>query len=224
MQSFFLLVAITLIGLTPIAAQEPAPPAAPRVAANPQALTVAVGDYWIFEIKDEITGAVKDTRKVVITDITEKEIATRFTVVGKEQGGIIIYDRNWNMVSSAGWKYAPNDGMGIRFPLAVNAAWKFSADAINANGVNWKRNGSARVKGEESVKTRAGVFDTFLIESSFKSRNTKNPAQGTEVSQQTWYAPAIQHWVKRATVLRVNGRILRNETIELTEYGHRKEN
>jgi len=37
----------------------------------------------------------------------------------------------------------------------------------------------------------------------------------------TWYAPAINHWVKRTVVSRVDKHLLVNNTIELTEYGRK---
>jgi hypothetical protein len=39
--------------------------------------------------------------------------------------------------------------------------------------------------------------------------------------QQTWYAPVIDHWVKRSFVSRSDGRVRERNTIELVEYGRR---
>jgi hypothetical protein len=43
-----------------------------------------------------------------------------------------------------------------------------------------------------------------------------------EITQQTWYAPSIDHWVKRTFVSRGNGNLLANNTVELIEYGRKK--
>ena len=39
---------------------------------------------------------------------------------------------------------------------------------------------------------------------------------------QTWYAPAIDHWVKRAVITRVDNHLVVNNTLELTEYGRKQ--
>ena len=43
-----------------------------------------------------------------------------------------------------------------------------------------------------------------------------------EITQQTWYAPAIDHWVKRSIVARGNGNLIANNTVELVEYGRKQ--
>jgi hypothetical protein len=43
-----------------------------------------------------------------------------------------------------------------------------------------------------------------------------------ESIRQTWYAPAIDHWVKRTFVARTNGHLRTSETYELVEYGRKQ--
>jgi hypothetical protein len=44
----------------------------------------------------------------------------------------------------------------------------------------------------------------------------------TETATVTWYAPAIDHSVKRSFVLRVDDHLRDNNTSELVEYGRKQ--
>ena len=73
-----------------------------------------------------------------------------------------------------------------------------------------------------AVSTKAGTFETFKIETTYPRRNVKDPTKKEEVTGQTWYAPAIDHWVKRAIITRVDNHLVVNNTLELTEYGRKQ--
>lgn len=75
--------------------------------------------------------------------------------------------------------------------------------------------------GQESTTTRAGTFDTFKIETSIQVQNANDPTKKLQAVQETWYAPAIDHWVKRTYVSRLDGRVRDKSTTELVEYGRR---
>jgi hypothetical protein len=118
------------------------------------------------------------------------------------------------------WRYTPNDGTGIRAPLAVGKTWSFKATDLNSTaGVSWRRSGTAKVVAQESVTTRAGTFDTFKIETSLQFQNSNDPTKKYQAVFQIWYAPVIDHWVKRSFVSRSEGRVREKSTIELVEYG-----
>jgi hypothetical protein len=87
--------------------------------------------------------------------------------------------------------------------------------------LNYKRTGRAKIVGQESVTTRAGTFDTFKIENSQTLINSNDPTKKLELSQQTWYAPQINHWVKRTAVSKADGRVRESMSYELIEYGRR---
>jgi hypothetical protein len=181
------------------------------------------GDYWTYEIRDEITGTVSAIRTNVVTEVTPTEISMRYSIQGTSNGGFNIYDRSWNLKSTGPWKYSPNDGSGIRTPLAVGKTWSFQSDDVNAgNGNIGKRSGNSKVVGQETLTTRAGTFETFKIETSYTIRGVKDPTSKTEVTAQTWYAPAIDHWVKRLFVSRTDKRLRVNNTLELVEYGRKQ--
>jgi hypothetical protein len=181
------------------------------------------GDYWTYEIRDEITGMMSSTRTNVVTEVTPKEIAVRFKVLESSNSGFSIYDRAWNLISSGSWKYSPNDGRGIQTPLTTGKSWAFRASDINARrGYTWNRSGQSRIVSQESLTTKAGTFDTFKIETTYSRRDAKDPTRKEEVVLLTWHAPAINHYVKRSFILRDSKRLRENTTIELTDYGRRQ--
>jgi hypothetical protein len=181
------------------------------------------GDHWTYEVRDEITGTVSATRTNVVTEVTPNEISTRVHTSGKNTPGQIVFDRSWNMLTSGPWKYSPNDGSGVQPPLAADKTWSFQSNEVNAaTGGSWKRSGKSKVVGQETLTTSAGTFETFKIETSYSERNVSDPTRKTEVTMQTWYAPAIGHWVKRTFVSRTDKRLMVNNTIELLDYGRKQ--
>ena len=181
------------------------------------------GDFWTYELRDEISGNVTAVRKNLVTEVSATEISIRFNIEGRPTEGFNVYDRSWNLKSAAPWKYTPHDGSGIQSPPKAGASWKSEGDDINgSNGFIWKRSVRSKVVGQETLTTKAGTFETFKIETTINRRPTNDPTQKMEIIQQTWYAPAVDHWVKRTQVGRVNGNLVFNNTIELVEYGRRK--
>jgi hypothetical protein len=181
------------------------------------------GDHWTYEVRDEITGTISATRANVVTEVTPKEITVRFRIVGTPNEGLNVYDRSWNLLSAGPWRYSPNDGSGIRTPLAIGKTWSFQSNDVNAGSeFIWNRSGNSKVLGQESVTTKAGTFETFKIETTYSARNVKDPTRKEEVTSQTWYAPAIDHWVKRTFISRVEKHLRVNNTLELTEYGRKQ--
>ncbi|MGB8633211.1 MAG: hypothetical protein WCD69_28200, partial [Xanthobacteraceae bacterium] len=77
------------------------------------------------------------------------------------------------------------------------------------------------VTGQESVTTKAGAFQTYVIEIAQVVRNTKDPTMNIAISTRTWFDPEINHWVKQNTIRRQNGLIVSNNTAELIEYGRK---
>jgi hypothetical protein len=210
----------------PPPADVPAPASSP--ASTPPKAVVPMeepqpGDRWTYEVRDEITGSITATRENVVTDVTPTEISVRYKNLGTNNEGFNVYDRSWNVVEDRPWKFSPHDGTGIQSPLAVGKTWPVQTNNINsANGNVWKRSGTSRVIGQESVTTKAGTFDTFKIETTFTGRNVNNPTLKNEVTSLTWYAPAIDHWVRRSFVSRSNKHLQINNMIELIEYGRKQ--
>jgi hypothetical protein len=217
--------ALVLFGCsTPVLAQSPNSSETKSGTAGVKIQDPAPGDHWTYEVRDEIAGTLKLTRTDTVTDVSKNEISMRIQVAGASSFGNIIYDPAWNIVSSGPFKYTPNDGTGIRRPLTVGAQWKFAGDVANGRyGTTFKRAGTSRVVRQESITTKAGTFDSFVIETNFTGRQVQDRTLVNETTLVTWFTPDIDHWVKRSTLLRRRGHVITNETFELTEYGRKKE-
>lgn len=185
-------------------------------------LPVATGDFWSYEVKDEISGKITYIRTIVVTDVTRTAVATRFNAPRPGQFGSIEFDHSWNIVISNAARYSPNDGTGVPPPLKPEGRWNFAADVTNTNGLVLKRAGSSRVTGTEVITTKAGSFETTLIETSFSTRNPAEPARKFETFVRTWFSPDVNHWIKRSTVAKQNGLAYESETIELVDFGRKK--
>jgi hypothetical protein len=185
----------------------------------------AAGDHWTYEIRDEVTGKITMTREDVVMEVAPAAISVRFKKLngGNGEQQLVTYDRSWSLVDARPWRYSPNDGTGIQSPLEIGKTWPVRTNNINsANGNVWKRSGTSKVIGQESVTTKAGTFETFKIETTFTGTNVNNPMMKNEVSSVTWYAPAIDHWVKRTFVSRANKHLQINQAYELIEYGRKQ--
>jgi hypothetical protein len=220
-----------LIATTGLLSAQPAPPESPPAAA-PAAAEPAnsveameepqTGDHWTYELRDDITGDLKSTITNTVTDVSGSEISIRVAQLGNSNPGYLTFDRSWNLTNNGIWRYTPHDGTGIRTPLAVGKTWSLKSTDLNSTaGISWKRSSTAKVVAQESVTTRAGTFDTFKIETSIQIQNANDPTKKVQAVQQLWYAPAIDHWVKRSYVSRSDGRVRDKSTIELVEYGRR---
>jgi hypothetical protein len=180
------------------------------------------GDHWTYELRDDITGDIKSTITNTVTDVSASEISTRIAQLGNSNSGYQTFDRSWNMTNNGIWRYTPHDGTGIRLPLAVGKTWSFKSTDVNSTaGFSTKRSGTSKVVAQESVTARAGTFDTFKIETSFQLQSVNDPTKKFQIVQQTWYAPVIDHWVKRSFLSRSDGRVREKSTVELVEYGRR---
>jgi hypothetical protein len=202
---------------------QPAPATTESASAQETMEEVRVGDHWTYESRDDISGDVKSIITNTVTDLTDSQIGIRNSWAGNSNSGNQTFDRSWNMINSGGVnRYSPNDGTGIRSPLAVGKTWSSKSNDINTrSGFSVKRSVTSKVAAQESVTTPAGTFDTFRIETSIHVQNANNPTEKTQLVVQTWYAPKIDHWVKRSVVTRSEGRVRANNTIELVDYGRR---
>jgi hypothetical protein len=178
------------------------------------------GDHWTYEVRDEITGTLTATRTKVITEVTPAEISTRIDTLGKPNPGQIVFDRSWNVIASGSWKYSPNAGSGIQPQLSVGKTWNFQCNEVNtADGAVWRRSGKSKVVGQETVTTKAGTFETFRIETSYLAKSVNDPTR--KIEAQTWYAPAIDHWVKQTFVSWTDKHLMINNTVKVVDYGRK---
>jgi hypothetical protein len=181
-----------------------------------------IGDHWTYQVRDEITGTMKGTVTETITDVTSTEIAARTETVGTAGAAGFVYDHSWNLKSSAAWTYSPNDGTGVKLPLKAGDSWKVQADELyHDRSTTSRRSVSAKVESEEDITTDAGTFHTFKIVTTATSRNIHDPAKKAEATLVTWYAPSIDHWVKRTLKVATNGHVTQNISTTLVDCGRR---
>jgi hypothetical protein len=182
-----------------------------------------VGDHWTYEMHDEITGEMKNTVTNIVTDLTPTDIAVRVQNQAYSTGStVLVFDRSWNMKNSPTWRFSPNDGTGIKMPLAVGDTWKFRSDQVRTGyGTTFRNIGTSKVVGTESVTTEAGTFQALKIETSINGHNANDSTKRFESTVVTWYVPSIDHWVKRTVKSAFNGSVQENDAIDLVDYGRR---
>ncbi len=180
---------------------------------------VRVGDRWVYETKDQITGYPQETYTETVTQISATEIQASRTVSGQDGSALVVFDRNWNQVDDPIWKYKPNDGLGIRLPLVVGKEWRSEFDAKSLqNSTNMRATVLSKVVAQETVTTPAGTFDTFRIERRVREFNTADPSTTWETKSVVWYAANINHWVRRTFTTTVRDRTRVDRSEELTEF------
>jgi hypothetical protein len=80
-----------------------------------------------------------------------------------------------------------------------------------------KASNLSKVVAEETITTQAGTFDTFRVERQVKEFKTADPSRSEESQVTLWYAPQINHWVRRTIIDRIEKRLRSNQTDELVE-------
>jgi hypothetical protein len=184
---------------------------------------IRVGDHWTFDTKDEITGNPIETYTHVVTEISPNEIVVSSSVRAKTGSSLVVYDHDWNRIENSTFKYTPKDGQGIRPPLAVGKEWRSEYVTRNTKtGGAWKDSVAAKVVAQEMVTTPAGTFATFKIESRRHEISATDPSRSWEYENVGWYAPEINHWVRRTLLTKAQKRTSASTSEELIAYGRRQ--
>jgi hypothetical protein len=181
--------------------------------------SVHKGDQWTYNDIDDITGKTKAIVSFTVTEVSDKEIGVRSVRDrnGQSELGFILYDLNWNETTDGDWKKLPRDSTGIELPLAVGKEWHFKHRNQNAKtGVVINVTTSAKVVGQETRKVASEEYDTFKIETQI--HQILGPGKSRDILISTWYAPAVNRWVKRSWTLRSNGHIVDQHTHELVKF------
>jgi hypothetical protein len=182
---------------------------------------VAVGDHWTYEVRDESEGKITLIEKVIVTDIADNKVATRTDFANTDRFRGVIYDKSWNIFREGPNHYSPSSGTGIRLPLTLNAEWQARVDQVSDDGFAWIINVNSQVTGQENVTTKTGTFQTYIIDTTQIIRSTRYPKYTAQISFKTWFSPEVNRWVRRNVVRREEGLIIRNQAIELVEYGRK---
>jgi hypothetical protein len=179
---------------------------------------VKVGDMWIYDRKDEITGSPTDTFTSLVTEVSAKEIVTSAIFRGKPGSALVVFDHSWNRTIENDTHYNPYEAHGIQLPLAVGKEWRAEYTSQNLKtGANTKASSLSKVVAQETLMTAAGTFETFKIERNVREFNTADPSRLWSVQQFMWFSPQINHWVRRTFALRTEGRLRANSTDELID-------
>lgn len=191
------------------------------VAQTVEAGALRVGDRWSYDIRDGATGDLRHAVTVVVVEISDKEITTRVSMKGKDRPNTVVYDLNWGAIDNGVWQYRPSE-IGIRSPLQIGKEWRSDASGKNLQtGVALRTSGVAKVVGQEQVTTAAGTFDTYRIETKTRQTQTRDQTKSATMTQVSWYAPAVNRWVKRTQEMRFDGRLRDSFTEELTEHSRK---
>lgn len=220
--SCFLLILPSVSYAQAAPAEEGPGAAGPMNADSSDMVQPMAGDHWTYEVRDEITGTLKNPSTETITDVTATEISMRTEIVGGGAPAYFVYDYLWNMKSSPAWKYAPNDGTGVKPSLKVGNAWTAQNTALfGGRSATERRSISSKVVGEETITTAAGTFQTFKIETQVTATNINDPTKKSKGMITSWYAPSIDHWAKRTMKFEANGHVAQNISVALVDCGRR---
>ena len=179
---------------------------------------VQVGDAWVYDNKDLITGLPISTYTSLVAEVSPKEIVTNVIIRGKDDKGIVVFDHDWNRFMINNQKFNPNEGSGVRWPLAVGKEWRSNYTTSNTQtGVNTKSSLLAKVVAQETVTTPAGTFETFKIDRQVKEYNVADPSRYRDAEMVMWFAPQINHWVRRTFVVKQEKRTISSTSEELIQ-------
>ena len=180
---------------------------------------VTVGDRWVYDTRDEMTGQPKETYTEIVTKLSPEEAVVNLTFSGTPASVFVTYDRDWNCVDNLIWRFKPNSGEGISLPLAEGKIWRIEFDARNnLTGESIKGSSSSKVVAQEDVATLAGTFNTFKIERQVRQFDAADPSKLTESQIVLWYAPRINHFVRRTTVVKFAERTRSIMSEELADF------
>jgi hypothetical protein len=221
------LVLVAGSGLWPIAVLAQSVLAQSAVAQSPEQGddSVRVGDRWVYDSKDEITGLPRSTYSEVVTEVSAKEIVVSTTWRGTPGSALFVYDHDWNKIEQPNAKFKPHNGQGISLPLAVGKEWRaefqWQFTQKDSSVVAYKSSSLSKVVGQETITTSAGTFDTFKIENRIQSINAADPSQLTLTETVGWYAPQINHWVRRKFLTKVRNRTQSSTSEELNDFSRK---
>jgi hypothetical protein len=189
------------------------------VLAAPQAdlPNVHVGDIWQYRSVDEFTGETKLEFSHQIVDLSDREIVTQLKNKGSSASPLRYYTRQWGSLDIENAKFDPYYPL-FDFPLSVGKSWKKQYRTTFANGDSSSSFLEAKVTTFEKITVPAGSFDAFRVEYSTESMSADANANISKGKVTVWYAPAVNHLIRRETVISSNGRVRSKAADELVAY------
>jgi hypothetical protein len=176
-----------------------------------------VGDEAVYAV--DLRGDKRTTEETVtVTSVDQTHIKSKHVRPDRnppEIEGVTTLDLATVVSGSSGTRYDPPVS-NFKFPLVVGDRWKSS---FMAEGSNFKSKTDldSKIAARETVKTPAGEFDTFKIE----SEGWINGVTWSGTIRMTlvrWYAPAIGSVVKSEYKDYRNNRLWNDTVTELKSF------
>jgi hypothetical protein len=183
-----------------------------------------IHDIWVYGTKNEVTGLPAEGYTEMVAQVSPREFVVNRTfrepVARWPQSYIVTYDHDWDVVDNYDWKFKPNNGLGVRFPLSVGKTWQAEFDALNLHTTRriYRGTSTSKVVAQEMITTDAGTFDTFKVEQQARWLDPIDPGKMWEFQIVSWFAPQINHWVRRTTLIKFEKRMRENTTEELSDF------
>jgi hypothetical protein len=191
--------------------------AAVQAATQADAPKVHIDDSWQYRNTNELTGEVANEFTYKIADLREQGMITLL----RNKGASVVNQRNftleWNPLDAGSTRFEPYFP-NYQFPMKVGKTWQQNFRVITANGAQFAASLSARVTVGEVVKVPAGEFDALRIvyETKFVPADPAGKIQLGKVT--SWYAPAVNNYVRREAETTVDGQVRSKNVDELIEY------
>lgn len=157
---------------------------------------VRMWDYWTYTKTDNWIGKKVETWTQTVGRLTsDLIIAYLYRVEDKYDGGLAIFDRDWNTIEIDRYSFKPK-AEDLRFPLVPGKTWKssFTFPEPTAAGV-LNCDQTSTVGNWERVRTPAGTFDAIKVS---VTGIWRYPMYNwySYYTKTIWYAPAVNRWVR----------------------------
>lgn len=154
-----------------------------------------VGDVAVYAVEQRADKRMFD-ETVTVTSVDQTHIKSSHVRPIRnppEMEGVVTLDWGTVVSGASGTRFDPPIA-GFKFPLVVGDGWK-SSFVGEGNNAKSKTDLEFKVVAREKVKTPAGEFDTFKIESGGWI-NGVSWSGSIRMSEVRWYAPSIGRVVK----------------------------
>jgi hypothetical protein len=178
---------------------------------------VHIGDTWKFRSSDGFTGELTAEFTQQVVDVNDREIVVQLHNLKSDKRVLRYFNRQWNVLDVGNAKYEPYYP-DYKFPLSVGMTWNGKYTYSGDDGAIFTGYVTAKVATLEKVTVPAGTFDAYRIDGNVETRSTTANAQLTTIRTTTWYAQAVQRFVRRDVVTTRDGRVRSKTVDELVEY------
>lgn len=155
-----------------------------------------VGEVAVYTMNNRADNrTVEET--VTVTAVESELIRFSHVRPGREPAeleGLFTPDMRQVQSGTSGTRFDPPAPL-IKIPMAVGDTWKNAAEMVTRDNAKSKTDFEYKVVGTEKVKTPAGEFETFKIESGGWVTGVSWTGS-VRVAQVQWYAPSIGRVVR----------------------------